>query len=90
MATNQKSRRSHIATLLSALTITFAAPSAHALDEQAQIKLGADILRLWVASTDYTAEMTVSDEIFKRTKSQSNARHKKAACTISGFVNKFI
>ncbi|MGO2010673.1 MAG: isoleucine--tRNA ligase [Pseudoalteromonas sp.] len=29
-------------------------------------KLGADILRLWVASTDYTAEMTVSDEIFKR------------------------
>ncbi|CUS47184.1 MAG: isoleucyl-tRNA synthetase IleS [Idiomarinaceae bacterium HL-53] len=29
-------------------------------------KLGADILRLWVASTDYTAEMTVSDEILKR------------------------
>ncbi|WP_125560025.1 isoleucine--tRNA ligase [Pseudoalteromonas rubra] len=29
-------------------------------------KLGADILRLWVASTDYTAEMTVSDQIFKR------------------------
>lgn len=29
-------------------------------------KLGADILRLWVASADYTAEMTVSDEIFKR------------------------
>ncbi|PAJ73473.1 isoleucine--tRNA ligase [Pseudoalteromonas sp. NBT06-2] len=29
-------------------------------------KLGADILRLWVASTDYTAEMTVSDEIFSR------------------------
>ncbi|MFC3033896.1 isoleucine--tRNA ligase [Pseudoalteromonas fenneropenaei] len=29
-------------------------------------KLGADILRLWVASTDYTAEMTVSDEIFNR------------------------
>lgn len=29
-------------------------------------KMGADILRLWVASTDYTAEMTVSDEIFKR------------------------
>lgn len=30
-------------------------------------KLGADILRLWVASTDYRAEMAVSDEIFKRT-----------------------
>lgn len=29
--------------------------------------LGADILRLWVASTDYSDEMTVSDEIFKRT-----------------------
>ncbi|MDF0532901.1 isoleucine--tRNA ligase [Shewanella sp. A32] len=29
-------------------------------------KLGADILRLWVASTDYSGEMTVSDEILKR------------------------
>ena len=29
--------------------------------------LGADILRLWVASTDYRGEMTVSDEILKRT-----------------------
>ena len=28
--------------------------------------LGADILRLWVAATDYSAEMTVSDEILKR------------------------
>ena len=27
---------------------------------------GADILRLWVAATDYRGEMTVSDEIFKR------------------------
>lgn len=30
-------------------------------------KLGADILRLWVASTDYSSEMTVSDEILNRT-----------------------
>lgn len=30
-------------------------------------KLGADILRLWVASTDYRSEITVSDEILKRT-----------------------
>jgi len=30
-------------------------------------KLGADILRLWVASTDYAGEMAVSDEILKRT-----------------------
>ncbi|RUO79817.1 isoleucine--tRNA ligase [Idiomarina tyrosinivorans] len=29
-------------------------------------KLGGDILRLWVASTDYSGEMTVSDEILKR------------------------
>ena len=28
--------------------------------------LGADILRLWVAATDYSGEMTVSDEILKR------------------------
>ncbi len=27
--------------------------------------LGADILRLWTASTDYRSEMTVSDEILK-------------------------
>ena len=29
--------------------------------------LGADVLRLWVAATDYRAEMNVSDEILKRT-----------------------
>jgi isoleucyl-tRNA synthetase len=29
--------------------------------------LGADILRLWVASTDYRAEMSISDEILTRT-----------------------
>ncbi|WP_374087562.1 isoleucine--tRNA ligase [Methylomicrobium lacus] len=29
--------------------------------------LGADILRLWVASADYRGEMTVSDEILNRT-----------------------
>ena len=28
--------------------------------------LGADILRLWVASTDYSGEMNISDEILKR------------------------
>ena len=30
-------------------------------------ELGADILRLWVAATDYRAEMAVSKEILKRT-----------------------
>ncbi|WP_019615568.1 isoleucine--tRNA ligase [Psychromonas ossibalaenae] len=29
-------------------------------------ELGADVLRLWVASTDYTGEITVSDEILNR------------------------
>ena len=29
--------------------------------------LGADILRLWIASTDFTKEMTVGDEILNRT-----------------------
>ena len=29
--------------------------------------MGADVLRLWVAATDYRGELTVSDEIFKRT-----------------------
>jgi isoleucyl-tRNA synthetase len=28
--------------------------------------LGADVIRLWVAATDYANEMSVSDEIFKR------------------------
>ncbi len=30
-------------------------------------KLGADVLRLWVASTDYRGEIAVSDEILQRT-----------------------
>lgn len=34
--------------------------------EQIFKQYGADILRLWVAATDYRGEMTVSDEIFKR------------------------
>ena len=29
--------------------------------------LGADVFRLWVAATDYSGEMSVSDEILKRT-----------------------
>jgi isoleucyl-tRNA synthetase len=30
-------------------------------------QMGADVLRLWIASTDYRNEMSVSDEILKRT-----------------------
>ena len=37
-------------------------PAKKAMNEQ-----GADILRLWVAATDYRGELAVSDEIFKRT-----------------------
>src|SRR5690606_31290835 len=29
-------------------------------------KLGAEILRLWVANTDYSGELSISDEILKR------------------------
>jgi isoleucyl-tRNA synthetase len=34
--------------------------------QQVMKTLGADVLRLWVAATDYKAEMSVSDEILKR------------------------
>lgn len=34
--------------------------------EKVMNTLGADILRLWVSSADYRAEIVVSDEIFKR------------------------
>ncbi|MDD2883849.1 MAG: isoleucine--tRNA ligase [Dechloromonas sp.] len=34
--------------------------------QQVTDKMGADILRLWVASTDYSGELTISDEILKR------------------------
>ncbi|VAX76496.1 Isoleucine--tRNA ligase [Serratia symbiotica] len=35
--------------------------------QQVMKTLGADILRLWVASTDYTSDIAVSDEILNRT-----------------------
>ncbi|MEM6406175.1 MAG: isoleucine--tRNA ligase [Pseudomonadota bacterium] len=35
--------------------------------QKIQKTLGADIIRWWVAATDYRGEMTVSDEILKRT-----------------------
>jgi len=34
--------------------------------QQVTDKMGAEILRLWVASTDYSGELTISDEILKR------------------------
>ncbi len=35
--------------------------------QQVMSKYGADVLRLWVASTDFSGEMAVSDEILNRT-----------------------
>ncbi len=35
--------------------------------QQVTKNLGADVLRLWVAATDYSAEMSVYDEVLKRT-----------------------
>jgi len=35
--------------------------------QQVMNNLGADVLRLWVAATDFSAEMNVSDEILNRT-----------------------
>ncbi|MFN7836107.1 MAG: isoleucine--tRNA ligase [Burkholderiaceae bacterium] len=34
--------------------------------QQVSDKFGAEILRLWVASTDYSGELSISDEILKR------------------------
>jgi isoleucyl-tRNA synthetase len=34
--------------------------------QQVSDKLGAEILRLWAASTDYSSELSISDEILKR------------------------
>ena len=41
-------------------------------------ELGADVLRLWVAATDFSSEMSVSDEILKRT-SESYRRIRNTA-----------
>ncbi len=46
--------------------------------QQVVDSLGADVLRLWVASTDYRGEMHVSDEILKRT-SESYRRLRNTA-----------
>lgn len=50
--------------------------------------LGADILRLWVAATDYRNEMTVSDENFKRT-ADSYRRIRNTARFLLSNINGF-
>lgn len=51
-------------------------------------KLGADVLRLWVAGTDYSGEMTVSDEILKRS-SDSYRRIRNTAKFLLSNINGF-
>jgi isoleucyl-tRNA synthetase len=50
--------------------------------------LGADILRLWVAATDYSGEMYVSDEILKRM-SDSYRRMRNTARFLLGNLHGF-
>ncbi|HUG98680.1 MAG TPA: isoleucine--tRNA ligase [Gammaproteobacteria bacterium] len=50
--------------------------------------LGADILRLWVAATDYRGEMNVSDEILKRM-SDSYRRMRNTARFLLGNLDGF-
>ncbi len=52
-------------------------------------KLGADILRLWVASTDYQSEMAISDEILKRT-ADSYRRIRNTSRFLLANINDFI
>ena len=50
--------------------------------------LGADVLRLWVAATDYKSEMSLSDEILQRT-SESYRRIRNTARYLLGNLNGF-
>lgn len=50
--------------------------------------LGADILRLWIASTDYSNEMSLSEEILKRT-SDAYRRMRNTARFFLGNLNGF-
>jgi len=50
--------------------------------------LGADVLRLWVAATDFSGEMSVSDEILKRT-ADSYRRIRNTARFILANLNGF-
>lgn len=50
--------------------------------------LGADVLRLWVAATDFSTEMSVSDEILKRT-ADSYRRIRNTARFILSNLNGF-
>ena len=49
---------------------------------------GADILRMWVAMTDYTKEMTISEEIIKRV-SESYRRIRNTSKFLLSNINEF-
>ncbi len=51
-------------------------------------QMGADVLRLWVAATDYRGEVTVSDEILKRT-SDAYRRMRNTARFLLANLNEF-
>jgi len=51
--------------------------------------LGADVLRLWVAATDYANEMSVSDEILKRV-SESYRRMRNTLRFLLGNLSGFV
>ncbi len=51
-------------------------------------KLGADVLRLWVASTDYQGEMAISDEILNRT-ADTYRRIRNTARFLISNINEF-
>jgi isoleucyl-tRNA synthetase len=50
--------------------------------------MGADILRLWVASTDYSGELSISDTILKRVV-ESYRRLRNTLCFLLGNLNDF-
>jgi isoleucyl-tRNA synthetase len=48
---------------------------------EGQRHLGADILRLWVASTDYSGEMAVSEQILQRSADAYASATPRASCS---------
>ncbi|NOL49087.1 isoleucine--tRNA ligase [Pelistega europaea] len=50
--------------------------------------LGAEILRLWIASTDYSGELSISDQILKRVV-ESYRRIRNTLCFLLGNLNDF-
>ena len=56
--------------------------------QQVSDAMGADILRLWVASTDYSGELSISDTILKRVV-ESYRRVRNTLCFLLGNLSDF-